>query len=197
MHDVEDLEHPPGRGVPPPARELACSYFAIVAQRRGGQPIMIASSGITTTSSHGVSIRRRAGSGTGVFHGQDLHFGCLLARWDALEECRTYFSSGGVTRRRHSPLDREVPVAVERIQRRVDQLLPPITLADLLNDVGLWTDCFRHLTHLFQRRAPDWRAQAESAGGDLGLGRNHGLGKMASSTSFRKPRHGPLYAYWH
>jgi len=83
-----------------------------------------------------------------------------------------------------SPLDREVPVAAEQLQRRLERRLPPIAVADLLNDVDLWTGCFRHLTHLSSSEPLNGERKQMLLAAIMGLGLNHGLGKMASSTPF-------------
>jgi len=83
-----------------------------------------------------------------------------------------------------SPLDREVPVAAEQLQRRLERRLPSIALADLLNDVDLWTGCFRHLTHLSSGEPLTGERKQMLLAAIMGLGLNHGLGKMASATPF-------------
>lgn len=83
-----------------------------------------------------------------------------------------------------SPLDREVPVAAEQLQRRLERRLPPIALADLLNDVDLWTGCFRHLTHLSSGEPLNGERKQMLLAAIMGLGLNHGLGKLASATPF-------------
>ena len=83
-----------------------------------------------------------------------------------------------------TPLDKEVPEVAERLQRRVERLLPPIALADLLNDIDLWTGCFRHLTHLTSGEPLTGERKQMLLAAIMGLGLNHGLGKMASATPF-------------
>jgi TnpA family transposase len=83
-----------------------------------------------------------------------------------------------------SPLDKGVPEAVEQLQRRLERRLPSIALAELLNDVDLWTGCFRHLTHLTSGEALAGERKQQLLAAIMGLGLNHGLGKMARSTPF-------------
>jgi TnpA family transposase len=83
-----------------------------------------------------------------------------------------------------SPLDKGVPEAAEQLRRQVERRLPPIALAELLNDVDLWTGCFRHLTHLSSGEPLTGERKQMLLAAIMGLGLNHGLGKMAYSTPY-------------
>ena len=72
-------------------------------------------------------------------------------------------------------------VAAEQLQRWVERLLRPIELVDLLIDVYPWTGCFPHLTHLSSGEPLTGERKQMLLAAIMGLGLNHGLGKMATT----------------
>lgn len=81
-------------------------------------------------------------------------------------------------------LDPDVPPAVKALQRQIERRLPLMPLADVLNEVDLWTGWSRQLTHLTGGEAPLGERQQALVAAVMGLGMNYGLGKLARSTPF-------------
>ena len=82
------------------------------------------------------------------------------------------------------PLEKAVPEDVERLKKRVYELLPHLPLADLLLEVDVWTGFLRHFTHLTSKDAPFGTQKLELVAALMGMGMNLGLEKMAESCPY-------------
>ena len=82
------------------------------------------------------------------------------------------------------PLEKAVPEDVERLKKRVYELLPHLPLADLLLEVDVWTGFLRHFTHLTSKDAPFGTQKLERVAALMGMGMNLGLEKMAESCPY-------------
>src|SRR5258706_4071684 len=82
------------------------------------------------------------------------------------------------------PLEKAVPEDVERLKKRVYELLPHLPLADLLLEVDVWTGFLRHFTHLTSKDAPVGTHKLELVAALMGMGMNLGLEKMAESCPY-------------
>ncbi len=85
----------------------------------------------------------------------------------------------------HLPqLEKAVPEDVERLKKRVYELLPHVPLADLLLEVDAWTGFLRHFTHLTSKDVPVGTQKLELVAALMGMGMNLGLEKMAESCPY-------------
>jgi TnpA family transposase len=81
-------------------------------------------------------------------------------------------------------LDTIVPEAAKQLQRRLERRIPLISLADLLNEVDRWTGFLGHFTHLVSGEVSEGERRQMLIAAIMGLGMNHGLGRLARSTPF-------------
>ncbi len=87
--------------------------------------------------------------------------------------------------RLHLPqLEKAVPEDVERLKKRVYEVLPHVQLADLLLEVDAWIGFLRHFTHLTSKDAPVGIQKLELVAALMGMGMNLGLEKMAESCPY-------------
>lgn len=81
-------------------------------------------------------------------------------------------------------LEKAVPEDVERLKKRVYEVLPHVPLADLLLEVDAWTGFLRHFTHLASKDTPVGTQKLELVAALMGMGMNLGLEKMAESCPY-------------
>ena len=85
----------------------------------------------------------------------------------------------------HLPaLEKEIPAEVERLRLRVYDMLPQITLPDLLLELDNWTGFLRPLTHLTSGDAPVGDEKLVIVDALMGMGMNLGLTKMEQSCPY-------------
>jgi TnpA family transposase len=85
----------------------------------------------------------------------------------------------------HLPaLEKEIPAEVERLRLRVYDMLPQITLPDLLLELDNWTGFLRPLTHLTSGDAPVGDEKLVIVAALMGMGMNLGLTKMEQSCPY-------------
>jgi len=82
------------------------------------------------------------------------------------------------------PLEKEIPAEVERLRPRVYDMLPQITLPDLLLELDNWTGFLRPLTHLTSGDAPVGDEKLVLVATLMGMGMNLGLTKMEQSCPY-------------
>ena len=75
------------------------------------------------------------------------------------------------------PLEKAVPEDVERLKKKVYEVLPHVPLADLLLEVDAWTGFLRHFTHLTSKDAPVGTQKLELVAALMGMGMNSWLGE--------------------
>ena len=124
------------------------------------------------------------GTATEYLEGRRQHLNGLLAKLardvDSVENV-TVDEKGAL---HLTALDTVVPEAAKRLQRRLERRIPLISLADLLNEVDRWTGFLRHFTHLVSAEVPEGERRQMLVAAVMGLGMNHGLGRLARSTPF-------------
>ncbi len=85
----------------------------------------------------------------------------------------------------HLPaLEKEIPAEMERLRLRVYDMLPQITLPDLLLELDNWTGFLRPLTHLTSGDAPVGDEKLVIVAALMGMGMNLGLTKMEQSCPY-------------
>ncbi len=81
-------------------------------------------------------------------------------------------------------LEKEVPAEVERLSLRVSNMLPQVTLPDLLLELDNWTGFLRPFTHLTSGDAPVGNDKLVLVAALMGMGMNLGLTKMEQSCPY-------------
>ena len=81
-------------------------------------------------------------------------------------------------------LEKEIPAEVERLRPRVYNMLPQITLPDLLLELDNWTGFLQPLTHLTSGDAPVGDEKLVLVAALMGMGMNLGLTKMEQSCPY-------------